>query len=196
MPETAPAQTAFNTQQPSTVTDPGVRGGAPGAGGPLPGLSPAEAAFFAIGKEDFGEAEGVAEIVECDGVGGGEPEGLAKFSDGVVQIAEGLEGVAEVVVCVGVVGLELKGAAEGKGGGFGLAQRMMISTPLPWGGPPRTAGAPGAAMMLAFISARPARSRRTRILTRGPCISYGSTSSQRSPGIEKRCAVPSGPSTR
>jgi len=43
------------------VRDPGVRGGTPGAGGPLPGLTTGEAAFFATGKEDFSEAEGVGD---------------------------------------------------------------------------------------------------------------------------------------
>ena len=57
-------------------------------------------------------------------------------------------------------------ARQGPGCGLGLAQRMMISTPLPWGGPPSTAGAPGAAMMLAFISGRSPLRRRTFILTR------------------------------
>ena len=41
--------------------DPGVRGGAPGAGGSLPGLTAGETAFFALGKEDFEEAEGVGD---------------------------------------------------------------------------------------------------------------------------------------
>src|SRR4030095_7675669 len=39
----------------------GVRGGAPGAGGHLPGLSAGEIAYFEIGKEDFAEAEGVGD---------------------------------------------------------------------------------------------------------------------------------------
>jgi mono/diheme cytochrome c family protein len=50
----APAQ----TQGPR---DPGVRGGAPGAGGPLRGLSPAELAFFEASKEFFAEVEPVAD---------------------------------------------------------------------------------------------------------------------------------------
>jgi CxxC motif-containing protein (DUF1111 family) len=41
--------------------DPGVRGGALGAGGHLPGLSAGEIAFFETGKEDFAEAEGVGD---------------------------------------------------------------------------------------------------------------------------------------
>ena len=41
--------------------DPGVRGGPAGAGGPLPGLTSGENAFFALGKEDFEEAEGVGD---------------------------------------------------------------------------------------------------------------------------------------
>ena len=41
--------------------DPGVRGGAAGAGGPLPGLTSRELEFFTVGEEDFEEAEAVAE---------------------------------------------------------------------------------------------------------------------------------------
>jgi hypothetical protein len=46
-------QTATDLTVSTSVTDPGVRGGAPGAGGQLPGLTTGEAAFFALGKEDF-----------------------------------------------------------------------------------------------------------------------------------------------
>ena len=42
-------------------TDPGVQGGAARAGGPLPGLTGNELAFFAAGDEDFEEAEGIAD---------------------------------------------------------------------------------------------------------------------------------------
>ena len=45
------------------VHDPGVRGGPPGAGGPLPGLTPDEAAFF---------QDGLGKFVEIDSV----PQGL------------------------------------------------------------------------------------------------------------------------
>jgi CxxC motif-containing protein (DUF1111 family) len=41
--------------------DPGVRGGEPGAGGPLAGLTGDELRFFTAGLEDFSEAEGVAD---------------------------------------------------------------------------------------------------------------------------------------
>jgi len=41
--------------------DPGVRGGAPGAGGPLSGLTAMERAFFEQGLEDFAEVEDVAD---------------------------------------------------------------------------------------------------------------------------------------
>src|SRR5215510_12931140 len=44
--------------------DPGVRGGAAGAGGPLTGLTTDEKEMFTVGLEDFSEEEGVA-----DGVG-------------------------------------------------------------------------------------------------------------------------------
>src|SRR5689334_15097389 len=49
------AAAVFNAQ------DPGVRGGAANAGGPLPGLTAGEAAFFDTGKDDFAEAEGVGD---------------------------------------------------------------------------------------------------------------------------------------
>lgn len=41
--------------------DPGVRGGSPGAGGHLPGLTADQIAFFELGEEDFEEAEGVGD---------------------------------------------------------------------------------------------------------------------------------------
>jgi len=41
--------------------DPGVRGGAPGAGGPLAGLTARETEVFVAGQEDFEEVEGVAD---------------------------------------------------------------------------------------------------------------------------------------
>jgi CxxC motif-containing protein (DUF1111 family) len=41
--------------------DPGVRGGAPGAGGPIAGLTANERRFFEHGKEDFEEVEDVAD---------------------------------------------------------------------------------------------------------------------------------------
>jgi CxxC motif-containing protein (DUF1111 family) len=41
--------------------DPGPRGGPAGAGGPLPGLTGTQHAFFEVGLEDFSEAEGVGE---------------------------------------------------------------------------------------------------------------------------------------
>ena len=67
-------QTATDLTVSTTVTDPGVRGGPPGAGGPLPGLTAGEAAFFALGKEDFEEAEGVGDGLgprfNLDGCGG------------------------------------------------------------------------------------------------------------------------------
>src|SRR4026209_2152810 len=41
--------------------DPGVRGGAPGTGGPIAGLTARENEFFLVGQEDFEEAEEVDE---------------------------------------------------------------------------------------------------------------------------------------
>jgi len=50
---------ACATVKPITVKDPGVRGGPPGAGDPLPGLTPAELEFFRAGLEQFVEVEEV-----------------------------------------------------------------------------------------------------------------------------------------
>jgi len=54
--------------------DPGVRGGAAGAGGPIAGLSANERAFFQLGLEDFSEAEdvpdGLGPRMNLDGCGG------------------------------------------------------------------------------------------------------------------------------
>jgi Di-haem oxidoreductase, putative peroxidase len=47
------------TGQSRGPVDPGVRGGDPGAGGPLPGLSPDERAFFEASREFFAEVEGI-----------------------------------------------------------------------------------------------------------------------------------------
>src|SRR2546428_9905641 len=48
----------------SPARDPGVRGGMPGAGGPIAGLTARQLEFFADGKADFESVEDVA-----DGVG-------------------------------------------------------------------------------------------------------------------------------
>jgi len=54
--------------------DPGVRGGAPGAGGAIPGLTENQKAFFDQGLDDFGEAEGIGDGLgprfNLDGCGG------------------------------------------------------------------------------------------------------------------------------
>jgi len=54
--------------------DPGVRGGAADAGGPLPALTANQLAFFDQGKDDFNEAEDVADglgpVMNLDGCGG------------------------------------------------------------------------------------------------------------------------------
>jgi CxxC motif-containing protein (DUF1111 family) len=49
------------SQAPGGVHDPGVRGGDPGAGGPLPGLTPDENEFFEAGREKFLDVESVAD---------------------------------------------------------------------------------------------------------------------------------------
>jgi hypothetical protein len=53
------AGTTVNTRAPRSAVDPGVRGGAPGAGGPLPGLNPVEQAFFNAATGTFAELETV-----------------------------------------------------------------------------------------------------------------------------------------
>lgn len=60
LPESTFGQAA-NRNVERAARDPGVRGGAPGAGGHLSGLSAGEIAFFETGKEDFAEAEGVGD---------------------------------------------------------------------------------------------------------------------------------------
>ncbi len=44
-----------------SARDPGVRGGAPGAGAPIAGLTAREIEFFQTGQEDFEEVEVVAD---------------------------------------------------------------------------------------------------------------------------------------
>src|SRR5438093_1093237 len=50
---------ACATVTPIKVKDPGIRGGPPGAGDPLPGLTPAELEYFRAGLEQFVEVETV-----------------------------------------------------------------------------------------------------------------------------------------
>ena len=49
------------SSQSTSARDPGVRSGAPGAGGPLPGLTTQQLEYFNAGKLDFEEAEEVDE---------------------------------------------------------------------------------------------------------------------------------------
>jgi CxxC motif-containing protein (DUF1111 family) len=67
----AAAQTATATAANSPfVFDPGVRGGAPGAGGALPGLNATEKAFFTAAQGVFEEVDSVSgKITGEDGVG-------------------------------------------------------------------------------------------------------------------------------
>jgi CxxC motif-containing protein (DUF1111 family) len=51
------------------ATDPGVRGGAPGAGGPLPGTSPSSLQFFLAGHEAFQEIDSVQGTIPDTGTG-------------------------------------------------------------------------------------------------------------------------------
>src|SRR5262245_26463040 len=52
--------TTTNTFQQQSI-DPGPRGGAPGAGGAIPGLSSDEQNFFTAAKDVFNEVDGVPE---------------------------------------------------------------------------------------------------------------------------------------
>src|SRR2546426_10058186 len=45
----------------SAARDPGVRGGTPGAGAPIAGLTKTELAFFSAGKDEFAQEEEVAD---------------------------------------------------------------------------------------------------------------------------------------
>jgi len=60
--------------QSSRARDPGVRGGSPGAGGAIAGLSVNEYRFFKLGLEDFSEVEdvgdGLGPRMNLDGCGG------------------------------------------------------------------------------------------------------------------------------
>jgi CxxC motif-containing protein (DUF1111 family) len=62
------------TSQTFSARDPGLRGGAADAGGPLAGLTANQLAFFDQGKDDFNEAEEVADglgpTMNLDGCGG------------------------------------------------------------------------------------------------------------------------------
>ena len=53
----------------AVVTDPGPRGGAAGAGGPLPGLSTKELAFFQAGLTTFQEVDSVTGSISGTGSG-------------------------------------------------------------------------------------------------------------------------------
>jgi CxxC motif-containing protein (DUF1111 family) len=75
LPESVFGQTTtLTTQDFNSARDPGVRGGAPGAGVPLPGLTAGETAFFDNGKADFAAAEGIGDGLgprfNLDGCGG------------------------------------------------------------------------------------------------------------------------------
>lgn len=54
----------------ATVQDPGVRGGAPGAGGPLPGLNATELAFFTAAQGVFQEIDSVSGTIPGEGGSG------------------------------------------------------------------------------------------------------------------------------
>jgi CxxC motif-containing protein (DUF1111 family) len=58
--ETSPTTTVIPNSA-TTARDPGVRGGAAGAGGPIAGLTPRQSAFFTAGQAEFAAVEGVAD---------------------------------------------------------------------------------------------------------------------------------------
>src|SRR5256885_13026555 len=53
--------TPSSVDRSSAARDPGVRGGAPGAGAPIAGLTKTELAFFSAGKDEFAQEEEVAD---------------------------------------------------------------------------------------------------------------------------------------
>src|SRR5437016_2372872 len=57
------------TVAPFTARDPGVRGGQAGAGGPIPGLTAAELAFFNAGLDAFNEVDSVSGTIPDTGLG-------------------------------------------------------------------------------------------------------------------------------
>jgi len=67
-------QAQFVSSQTLRARDPGVRGGDPGAGGPIVGLSATEVAFFNRGKDEFEEVdpadEGLGPRMNLDACGG------------------------------------------------------------------------------------------------------------------------------
>ncbi|MGH8635012.1 MAG: di-heme oxidoredictase family protein [Burkholderiales bacterium] len=67
-------ETDIVSSQSLRAHDPGVRRGDPGAGGPIPGLTAAQVAFFNAGKEEFEEAddvkEGLGPTMNLDSCGG------------------------------------------------------------------------------------------------------------------------------
>jgi len=66
----APAAIPQGTaQSSSTARDPGVRGGTPGAGGAIAGLTPNQQAFFSAGLVEFNQVESVKGTVSGTGAG-------------------------------------------------------------------------------------------------------------------------------
>src|SRR6266853_6182362 len=64
----------FPDDSSSAARDPGVRGGAAGAGAPIAGLTKTELAFFNAGKDEFAQqeeiADGLGPTMNLDGCGG------------------------------------------------------------------------------------------------------------------------------
>jgi CxxC motif-containing protein (DUF1111 family) len=86
------------------ASDPGVRGGAPGAGLPLQGLSATQAAFFTAGQADFAEEENVSDglgpRMNLDSCGGCHIQpalgGSSPFTNPQVAFAGKLAGIDKV----------------------------------------------------------------------------------------------------
>ncbi len=55
------AQTATTTTT-FRASDPGVRGGDPGAGGPIDGLTTRQGVFFDVGKDEFEDVDGMSSL--------------------------------------------------------------------------------------------------------------------------------------
>jgi CxxC motif-containing protein (DUF1111 family) len=96
--QTSPSATSSSRSSAQQVADPGVRGGSPGAGGPLAGLSQNELNFFNAAKKVFNEVDGVSaglgpryNLDSCSGchaqpsVGGSSPASNPQVQSAIAQ---------------------------------------------------------------------------------------------------------------
>ena len=65
----APADSRGTPQNTNRATDPGLRGGPPGAGSPVAGLTSNQLAFFTAGEADFNEIDSVSGTISGTGKG-------------------------------------------------------------------------------------------------------------------------------